>query len=69
MLQGTGNTVVKALNVLKANKVQEKNVVLLNLFITPNGLCQHWFDLYFSAISVGIEQCTVPQNFKLCPMR
>ncbi|KAH3735506.1 uracil phosphoribosyltransferase homolog [Dreissena polymorpha] len=31
----TGNTVIKAMHVLKENKVPEKNVVLLNLFITP----------------------------------
>ncbi|XP_052810365.1 uracil phosphoribosyltransferase homolog isoform X2 [Mya arenaria] len=35
---GTGNTVIKALNVLKENKVEERNVVLLNLFITPQAV-------------------------------
>ncbi|XP_052810364.1 uracil phosphoribosyltransferase homolog isoform X1 [Mya arenaria] len=34
----TGNTVIKALNVLKENKVEERNVVLLNLFITPQAV-------------------------------
>ncbi|XP_060568712.1 uracil phosphoribosyltransferase homolog [Ruditapes philippinarum] len=34
-IMSTGNTVIKALNVLKQSKVQEKNIILLNLFITP----------------------------------
>jgi uracil phosphoribosyltransferase len=37
LVTGTGNTVIKALNVLKQSKVQEKNIILLNLFITPQG--------------------------------
>ena len=36
-LAGTGNTVVKAINVLKEHGVKEENVVLLNLFCTPQG--------------------------------
>ena len=34
---GTGNTVVKAVEVLKANGVDEENIIVLNLFSTPNG--------------------------------
>ncbi|KAL4233602.1 hypothetical protein ACF0H5_008283 [Mactra antiquata] len=34
-IMSTGNTVIKALHVLKENKVLEKNIILLNLFITP----------------------------------
>ena len=36
-LAGTGNTVVKAINVLKEHGVKEENVILLNLFCTPQG--------------------------------
>ena len=34
-IMSTGNTCVKAIEVLKENGVQEKNIVLLNLFSTP----------------------------------
>ena len=34
---GTGNTVVKAVDVLKENGVSEENIIVLNLFSTPNG--------------------------------
>ena len=34
---GTGNTVIKAVNILKEHKVPEESIVLLNLFITPYG--------------------------------
>jgi uracil phosphoribosyltransferase len=33
--QGTGNTVVKAVSVLKDHSVLEENIVLANLFCTP----------------------------------
>lgn len=32
---GTGNTVVKAVNVLKEHRVAEDNIILSNLFTTP----------------------------------
>ena len=34
---GTGNTVIKAVHILKEHKVQEENIIVLNLFITPQG--------------------------------
>lgn len=37
LILGTGNTVVKAVDVLKANGVDEENIIVLNLFSTPNG--------------------------------
>jgi uracil phosphoribosyltransferase len=33
----TGNTVVKAVNVLMEHEVSEENIILLNLFCTPQG--------------------------------
>lgn len=35
LLKGTGNTVVKAVSVLKDHSVLEENIVLANLFCTP----------------------------------
>jgi len=32
---GTGNTVIKAVNVLKEHRVTEDNIILSNLFTTP----------------------------------
>lgn len=32
---GTGNTVIKAVNVLKEHRVAEDNIILSNLFTTP----------------------------------
>lgn len=32
---GTGNTVVKAVNILKDHNVLEENIILSNLFSTP----------------------------------
>lgn len=32
---GTGNTVIKAVNVLKEHRVSEDNIILSNLFTTP----------------------------------
>ncbi len=35
LFSGTGNTVVKAVSVLKDHSVLEENIVLANLFCTP----------------------------------
>jgi uracil phosphoribosyltransferase len=35
MFTGTGNTVVKAVTVLKEHNVPEENIILSNLFCTP----------------------------------
>lgn len=35
-IMSTGNTVIKAVNVLKEHKVKEENIILLNLFVTPD---------------------------------
>lgn len=32
---GSGNTVIKAVNVLQEHAVEEENIILLNLFSTP----------------------------------
>ena len=37
----TGNTVVKAVNVLQEHNVNEQNIILLNLFCTPQGEAYH----------------------------
>ena len=37
-IMSTGNTVVKAVNVLKDHKVLESNIILLNLFCTPQAV-------------------------------
>ncbi|CAE1245884.1 upp [Acanthosepion pharaonis] len=37
-IMSTGNTVTKAMNVLKNHEVKEKNVILLNLFCTPRAV-------------------------------
>jgi uracil phosphoribosyltransferase len=34
---GTGNTVIKAVEVLKQHDVNEENIIILNLFCTPIG--------------------------------
>jgi len=34
----TGNTVVKAINVLQEHGVKHNNIIILNLFCTPQGL-------------------------------
>ena len=34
--EGSGNTVVKSMRVLKEHAVEESNVILLNLFSTPS---------------------------------
>ena len=36
-IMSTGNTVVKAISVLKKNGVKESNIILINLFTTPTG--------------------------------
>lgn len=36
-IMSTGNTVVKAIKVLKKNGVKESNIILINLFSTPSG--------------------------------
>ena len=36
-LTGTGNTVVRAVNVLQEHGVLEENIIVLNLFSTPSG--------------------------------
>jgi len=33
---GTGNTIVKAVKVLKDHNVREENIILANLFCTPS---------------------------------
>lgn len=33
----TGNTIVKAVEILKEHRVKEENIILLNLFCTPTG--------------------------------
>lgn len=33
---GSGNTVIKAVNVLQEHAVEEENIILLNLFSTPS---------------------------------
>ena len=35
---GTGNTVSKAVDVLMDHNVKEDNIILLNLFCTPQGM-------------------------------
>ncbi|XP_021355391.1 uracil phosphoribosyltransferase homolog [Mizuhopecten yessoensis] len=35
-IMGTGNTVIKAVNILKDHKVLEENIILMNLFTTPS---------------------------------
>ncbi|KAK3098422.1 hypothetical protein FSP39_019306 [Pinctada imbricata] len=35
-IMSTGNTVIKAVHILKEHKVPEENIILLNLFITPS---------------------------------
>ena len=37
----TGNTVVKAMAMLEEHNIIEKNVILLNLFSTPQGQSLH----------------------------
>ncbi|CAI9735701.1 Hypothetical predicted protein [Octopus vulgaris] len=37
-IMSTGNTVTKAMNVLKNHRVKEQNVILLNLFCTPRSV-------------------------------
>lgn len=39
LLPGTGNTVVKAVSVLKEHAVLEENIILANLFCTPPVIC------------------------------
>ncbi|KAK7108723.1 uracil phosphoribosyltransferase homolog [Littorina saxatilis] len=39
-IMNTGNTVVKAVNVLQEHYVNEKNIILLNLFCTPQAVKQ-----------------------------
>ena len=34
---GTGNTIIKAVEVLKSHGVPEENIIVLNLFSTPQG--------------------------------
>lgn len=34
----SGNTVIKAVQVLKDHHVKEENIILLNLFVTPQGI-------------------------------
>lgn len=35
LIEGTGNTVIKAMAVLKEHNVLEENIILSNLFCTP----------------------------------
>ena len=37
-LAGTGNTMIKAIDVLQQHGVKEENIIVLNLFCTPQGL-------------------------------
>jgi flagellar motor component MotA len=37
ILSDSGNTVIKAVHVLKDHYVKEENIILLNLFVTPQG--------------------------------
>jgi uracil phosphoribosyltransferase len=37
-IMSTGNTVIKAVKVLMEHGVKEMNIILLNLFCTPNGI-------------------------------
>ncbi|XP_015792927.1 uracil phosphoribosyltransferase homolog isoform X2 [Tetranychus urticae] len=37
-IMSTGNTVIKAVNVLKEHNVKESNIILLNLFCTPSAV-------------------------------
>ena len=68
-LAGTGNTVVKAINVLKEHGVKEENVILLNLFCTPQGkqkmLRNFWLPkgaqkTFFNQISKMFKPHSVP---------
>lgn len=36
-IMSTGNTIIKAVQILKEHRVKEENVILLNLFCTPTG--------------------------------
>ena len=36
---GTGNSVMKAMEILQQHSVDEDKVIVLTLFATPNGLC------------------------------
>lgn len=36
-LKGTGNTIIKAVKVLQNHSVQLDNIIVLNLFCTPQG--------------------------------
>lgn len=38
-IMSTGNTVVKAIKLLKKNGAKESNIILMNLFATPVGKC------------------------------
>jgi len=52
-IMSTGNTVVKAVNVLKEHGVKESNIILLNLFCTPNG--KKWMlEMIFNVESILI---------------
>lgn len=65
-IMSTGNTVSKAVNVLKEHGVKEECIILSNLFCTPQAV-QAVLESYPKVIFVVLYICTTLQHVLLFP--